>query len=60
MTYRKPRDGTMLTDWQEDLNTSHRKVRTRVEHTLARMKNHPGSPRHRTGTGIRHRLAGLC
>jgi hypothetical protein len=39
MPYRRPRDGTPLTDWQEDLNTTHRKVRARVEHTLARLKN---------------------
>jgi len=39
MPYRKPRDGTMLTDWQEDLNTTHRTIRARVEHALARMKN---------------------
>ena len=37
MPYRKPADGT-LTDWQEDLNAIHRKVRARVEHALARMK----------------------
>ncbi len=39
MPHRKPRDGSVLTDWQEDLNPAHRKVRARVEHTLARMKN---------------------
>lgn len=39
MPYRKPHDGTVLTDWQEDLNTTHRRIRARVEHTLARMKN---------------------
>ena len=37
MPYRKPADGT-LTDWQEDPNAIHRKVRARVEHALARMK----------------------
>ena len=37
MPCRKPADGT-LTDWQEDLNAIHRKVRARVEHALARMK----------------------
>ncbi|QUQ65365.1 IS5/IS1182 family transposase [Kutzneria sp. CA-103260] len=37
MPYRKPADGT-LTDWQEDLNAIHRKVRARIEHALARMK----------------------
>jgi hypothetical protein len=36
--YRKPADGTELLPWKEDLNTVHRSVRARVEHTLARMK----------------------
>lgn len=39
MPYREPRGGGALTDWQEDLNTIHRRVRVRAEHTLARMKN---------------------
>jgi hypothetical protein len=39
MPYRKPRNGTVLSDWQEHLNATHRKVRTRAEHALARMKN---------------------
>jgi hypothetical protein len=38
MPYRKRRDGQPLTDWQEERNAVHRKVRARVEHTLARMK----------------------
>jgi hypothetical protein len=38
MPYRKPRDGTELADWQEDLNATHRRVRARVEHALADMK----------------------
>jgi hypothetical protein len=38
MPYRKPRDGSDLPDWKEDLNAGHRKVRARVEHALARMK----------------------
>ncbi|REH46274.1 DDE superfamily endonuclease [Kutzneria buriramensis] len=37
MPHRKPADGT-LTNWQEDLNAIHRKVRARVEHALARVK----------------------
>jgi DDE superfamily endonuclease/Helix-turn-helix of DDE superfamily endonuclease len=37
--YRKPRDGGELEAWQEDLNAVHRRVRARVEHVLARMKN---------------------
>ena len=38
MPNRKPRDGSELPDWQGELNTVHRTVRARVEHTLARMK----------------------
>ncbi len=38
MPYRKRRDGQPLKAWQEDLNVTHRKVRARVEHALARMK----------------------
>jgi hypothetical protein len=36
--YRKPEDSTTLPAWKEDLNAVHRRVRARVEHTLARMK----------------------
>ena len=36
MPYRKPVNDE-LTDGQEELNATHRKVRARVEHTLARM-----------------------
>jgi hypothetical protein len=35
MLYRKPRDGTDLPDWKEELNASHRKIRARVVHALA-------------------------
>jgi hypothetical protein len=38
MPYRKRRDGVALENWQEERNAIHRKVRARVEHTLARMK----------------------
>jgi Transposase DDE domain/Helix-turn-helix of DDE superfamily endonuclease len=37
--HRKPRDGTPLPDWKEEHNASHRRVRARVEHVFARMKN---------------------
>ncbi|PPK65583.1 DDE superfamily endonuclease [Actinokineospora auranticolor] len=37
--YRAPRDGTALPRWKDDLDTIHRGVRARVEHTLARLKN---------------------
>ena len=39
MPYRQTRDGSELPDWKEQLNTVHRKVRARVEHALAGMKN---------------------
>ena len=37
MPFRKPADGE-LADWREELNATHRKIRARVDHTLARMK----------------------
>jgi DDE superfamily endonuclease len=37
MPFRKPRDGSDLPEWKDDLNATHRTVRARVEHTLARM-----------------------
>jgi hypothetical protein len=39
MLYRKPRDGSDLPEWKEDLNATHRTIRARVEHVLSRMKN---------------------
>ncbi|MET8854502.1 transposase family protein, partial [Amycolatopsis sp. NPDC004625] len=39
MPYRKPRDGSELPEWKEDLNATHRTIRTGVEHVLSRMKN---------------------
>jgi hypothetical protein len=38
MPYRRPRDGTALTGWQQRRNTTHRRIRARVEHTLAGLK----------------------
>jgi hypothetical protein len=38
MPYRKPSNGQPLPQWQEDLNTTHRTIRARVEHALAGMK----------------------
>jgi hypothetical protein len=35
--YRKPVNGE-ITDWQEGLNTAHRRVRARVEHAIGQMK----------------------
>src|SRR5512135_800048 len=39
MPYRKPRDGSPLPGWKEDLNTGHRRVQAKVEHALAHMKS---------------------
>jgi DDE superfamily endonuclease len=38
--YRKPRDGSELSDWKQDYNARHRKIRARVEHGLARLKTY--------------------
>lgn len=38
MPYRKRPDGQPLPEWQEELNTTHRTIRARVEHTLAGLK----------------------
>ena len=37
--YRKPRKGRDLPEWQDELNTVHKRVRARVEHALAHMKS---------------------
>jgi len=53
--HRKPRDGTPLPDWKEDHNASHRRVRARVEHVFARMKNWKIlRDCRRRGTGVAH------
>ncbi|GLW19891.1 hypothetical protein Stsp01_66340 [Streptomyces sp. NBRC 13847] len=36
--HRREKDRTELPGWKEEHNGSHRKVRARVEHALARMK----------------------
>lgn len=36
--YRQPRNGTALAGWQQQRNTTHRRISARVEHTLAAMK----------------------
>ncbi|GAA2486559.1 hypothetical protein GCM10010406_23400 [Streptomyces thermolineatus] len=37
--HRRERGRSELPDWKEERNRSHRKVRTRVEHALARLHN---------------------
>jgi 23S rRNA G2069 N7-methylase RlmK/C1962 C5-methylase RlmI len=39
MPIRKRRDGQELLAWQEELKSDHRRVRARIEHALARLKN---------------------
>src|SRR4051812_15058132 len=38
--YRKPSDGSELSDWKQAYNTGHRRIRARAEHALARMKTY--------------------
>jgi DDE superfamily endonuclease/Helix-turn-helix of DDE superfamily endonuclease len=38
MPYRRPRNAGELPGWQVELNTVHKRVRARVEHTFAQMK----------------------
>jgi hypothetical protein len=60
MPYRKRAKDTPLPDWQENLDKTHRKVRVRVEHALARMKTYKilrdyrraGHPLAATASGI--------
>ena len=62
MPFRARRDGRPLTSWQEQLNAEHRRIRARVEHTLARMKcwkvlrdhRRRGRHLHTTTAGIAH------
>jgi hypothetical protein len=59
--HRKPRDGTPLPVWKEDHNASHRRVRARVEHVFARMKNWKIlRDCRRRGTGITHAAHGIA
>jgi hypothetical protein len=37
--YRKPGKGKDLPEWKEELNTVHKSIRARVEHSLAHMKS---------------------
>lgn len=38
MPYRRPRDGSGLPTWQDELNTVRKRVRARVEHVFVHMK----------------------
>jgi hypothetical protein len=59
--YRRPRDGGALPHWQEDLNTTHRSVRARIEHPLARMKTWKILRDHRRqAPALRDTVAGIA
>jgi Transposase DDE domain/Helix-turn-helix of DDE superfamily endonuclease len=59
--HRKPRDGTPLPDWKEEHNASHRRVRARVEHVFARMKNWKIlRDCRRRGAGVAHAARGIA
>ena len=67
MPYRQPRGGTPLTGWQQQRNTTHRRIRARIEHALAGLKcwkilrdyRRAASTLHTTAAGIArlHNLA---
>lgn len=62
MPYRKPREGEPpLPEWQERLNTVHKRIRARVEHALAHMKawNILRNCR-RKGDGVYYATAGVA
>jgi hypothetical protein len=59
--HRREKGQIELLAWKEEHNVSHRKVRTRVEHTLARMKSRKilrdCRPR---GDGVHHAMPGIA
>jgi hypothetical protein len=59
--HRKPGKGAALPQWKEDHNRSHRRVRARVEHVFARMKNwRILRDCRRRGTGLAHAVQGIA
>jgi DDE family transposase len=58
--YRKPRKGQALTEWQEELNIVHKRVRARVEHALAHMKSRNILRCRRKGDGVRYATLGVA
>src|SRR5687767_1320866 len=54
---RKKNEDEVLPDWKEEHNRSHRRVRARVEHVFARMKNWKIlRDCRRRGTGLAHAI----
>ncbi|MBO0884012.1 MAG: IS5/IS1182 family transposase, partial [Mycobacterium sp.] len=61
MPYRSPRKGQPpLPDWQQDLNTVHRRVRARVEHAFAHMKSWKVRDCRRKARGVWYAAAGVA
>ncbi|MFD8308766.1 transposase [Streptomyces sp. NPDC059690] len=59
--HRRERGQTELPAWKEEHNTSHRKVRARVEHTFARMKGWKILRDCRLkGDGVHHAMLGIA
>lgn len=59
--HRKKTKDEVLPDWKEDHNRSHRRVRARVEHVFARMKNWKIlRDCRRRGTGVTHAARGIA
>ncbi|MFJ8094715.1 transposase [Streptomyces griseofuscus] len=59
--HRRERGQTELPPWKEEHNTSHRKVRARVEHAFARMKSWKILRDCRLkGDGVRHAMLGIA
>ena len=59
--HRRPGDCSELPEWKQDHNTSHRRVRARVEHVFARMKNWKIlRDCRRRGTGVTHAAHGIA
>ncbi|MFE6895240.1 transposase [Streptomyces sp. NPDC057694] len=59
--HRREPGRTELSSWKKEPNTSHRKVRARVEHTFARMKNWKVLRDCRLkGEGVHHAMLGIA
>lgn len=60
-THRRERGQRELPAWKEEHNTSHRKVRARVEHAFARMKSWKIlRDRRLKGDGVHHAMSGIA
>ncbi len=58
--HRREPEQTELSAWKEEYNTSHRKVRARIEHAFARMKSWKIlRDYHLKGDGVHHAMLGI-